>query len=73
MMRRLIALVVFVVLGYFAVTTALVTATMAKDERNRADAIVVLGAAQYNGSPSPVYRARLDHALDQTTDHRHGD
>jgi uncharacterized SAM-binding protein YcdF (DUF218 family) len=64
MMRRLIALVVFVVLGYFAVTTALVTATMAKDERNRADAIVVLGAAQYNGSPSPVYRARLDHALD---------
>jgi uncharacterized SAM-binding protein YcdF (DUF218 family) len=63
-MRRLIALVVFVVLGYFAVTTALVTATMARDERDRADAIVVLGAAQYNGSPSPVYRARLDHALD---------
>jgi uncharacterized SAM-binding protein YcdF (DUF218 family) len=63
-MRRLLVLVVFVVLGYFAVTTALVTATMAKDERDRADANVVLGAAQYNGSPSPVYRARLDHALD---------
>jgi uncharacterized SAM-binding protein YcdF (DUF218 family) len=30
----------------------------------RADAIVVLGAAQYNGRPSPVLRARLDHALD---------
>jgi uncharacterized SAM-binding protein YcdF (DUF218 family) len=29
-----------------------------------ADAIVVLGAAQYNGRPSPVYKARLDHALD---------
>ena len=27
------------------------------------DAIVVLGAAQYNGRPSPVLRARLDHAL----------
>lgn len=27
-----------------------------------ADAIVVLGAAQYDGDPSPVYRARLDHA-----------
>jgi uncharacterized SAM-binding protein YcdF (DUF218 family) len=63
-MRRLLVLVLFVVLGYFAVTTALVTATMAKDERDRADAIVVLGAAQYNGTPSPVYRARLDHALD---------
>jgi uncharacterized SAM-binding protein YcdF (DUF218 family) len=29
-----------------------------------ADAILVLGAAQYNGRPSPVLRARLDHALD---------
>jgi uncharacterized SAM-binding protein YcdF (DUF218 family) len=63
-MRRLIVLVLFVVLGYFAVTTTLVTATMAKDERDRADAIVVLGAAQYNGAPSPVYKARLDHALE---------
>lgn len=29
-----------------------------------ADAIVVLGAAQYNGRPSPVLKARLDHAVD---------
>ena len=29
----------------------------------RVDAIVVLGAAQYNGRPSPVLRARLDHAI----------
>ncbi|MCI0435208.1 MAG: YdcF family protein [Gemmatimonadetes bacterium] len=29
-----------------------------------ADAIIVLGAAQYNGRPSPVLKARLDHALD---------
>jgi uncharacterized SAM-binding protein YcdF (DUF218 family) len=28
-----------------------------------ADAILVLGAAQYNGRPSPVYKARIDHAL----------
>ena len=33
------------------------------DEVFRADAIVVLGAAQYNGVPSPVFKARLDHAL----------
>jgi len=32
------------------------------DERLAADAIVVLGAAQYNGDPSPVFQARLDHA-----------
>jgi uncharacterized SAM-binding protein YcdF (DUF218 family) len=34
-----------------------------QDQRRAADAIVVLGAAQYNGRPSPVLRARLNHAL----------
>jgi uncharacterized SAM-binding protein YcdF (DUF218 family) len=32
------------------------------DERPRVDAIVVLGAAQYNGRPSEIFQARLDHA-----------
>lgn len=32
------------------------------DQRATADSIVVLGAAQYNGRPSPVFAARLDHA-----------
>ena len=35
-----------------------------RDERHQADAIVVLGAAQYDGRPSPVFKARLDHAVD---------
>jgi uncharacterized SAM-binding protein YcdF (DUF218 family) len=35
-----------------------------QDTRHHADAIVVLGAAQYNGRPSPVLAARLDHAID---------
>lgn len=35
-----------------------------RDEARPADAIVVLGAAQYDGRPSPVLRARLDHALE---------
>lgn len=34
-----------------------------RDERRPSGAIVVLGAAQYDGRPSPVYRARLDHAI----------
>lgn len=34
-----------------------------RDERQPADAIVVLGAAQYDGRPSPVLGARLDHAV----------
>ncbi|HEY7403664.1 MAG TPA: YdcF family protein [Candidatus Angelobacter sp.] len=33
-----------------------------KNEARPADAIVVFGAAQYDGRPSPVYKARLDHA-----------
>lgn len=33
-----------------------------RDEVRKADAIVVFGAAEYSGHPSPVYRARLDHA-----------
>ena len=32
------------------------------DEARSADVIVVLGAAEYGGKPSPVYRARLEHA-----------
>lgn len=35
-----------------------------EDQAAPADAIAVLGAAEYDGRPSPVYRARLDHALD---------
>ena len=39
------------------------------DQAHAADAIVILGAAQYNGHPSPVLKARLDHAVDL---YRHG-
>src|SRR5215467_762048 len=35
-----------------------------RDEAHPADVILVLGAAEYRGHPSPVLKARLDHALD---------
>ena len=35
-----------------------------RDERPAADAIVVMGAAQYDGRPSPLFTARLDHAIE---------
>jgi uncharacterized SAM-binding protein YcdF (DUF218 family) len=35
-----------------------------RDEALRADVILVLGAAEYLGKPSPVLKLRLDHALD---------
>lgn len=34
------------------------------DEAREADAIIVMGAAEYRGRPSPVFKARLDHALE---------
>ncbi len=35
-----------------------------QDQAAHSDAIAVFGAAEYDGRPSPVYRARLDHALE---------
>jgi uncharacterized SAM-binding protein YcdF (DUF218 family) len=55
----LLLLAAFVFVSAFIV----VLVTSQVDERRPADAIVVLGAAQYNGRPSPVFQARLDHAL----------
>lgn len=45
-------------------TIGLIVLAGARPVLRPADAILVLGAAQYNGRPSPVLRARLDHALD---------
>lgn len=45
------------------ISAALVWRAASHDSAAPADAIVVLGAAQYRGRPSPVLRARLDHAI----------
>ena len=63
-MRRVLLGLLVLLLAYFAVTTTLVARWMGKDERPRVDAIVVLGAAQYDGRPSAIYEARLTHAVD---------
>ena len=55
------AVFLLLVLGWASVVVA-VALTGAHDQATSADAIAVLGAAQYNGRPSPVFRARLDHA-----------
>jgi uncharacterized SAM-binding protein YcdF (DUF218 family) len=47
--------------GYMAIR---ISAQGDRDERREADAIVVLGAAQFNGTPSDVFEARLQHAVD---------
>lgn len=62
MVRRLVALVVIGVLLYLGGTFAQVYAAAQRDGADAAGAIVVLGAAQYDGRPSPVLQRRLDHA-----------
>jgi hypothetical protein len=58
-------LLVVAVLGvlYVAVTFLQVWRASVADSERPSDAIVVLGAAQYDGRPSPVLQARLDRAL----------
>jgi uncharacterized SAM-binding protein YcdF (DUF218 family) len=58
---------VFLVLAVFLLGGSLVIAIYVqagRDQSRQVDAIVVLGAAQYDGRPSPVLRARLETALD---------
>jgi uncharacterized SAM-binding protein YcdF (DUF218 family) len=59
---RLAALVAAAAVAWLVITAVRVIHTAAREEMHAADAIVVFGAAQYSGHPSPVYRARLDHA-----------
>lgn len=60
--RRAIAALLTLALAWLAAFTWVVAASR-QDRRRPVDAIVVLGAAQYAGRPSPVLAARLQHAL----------
>ena len=62
-MRLGIGALAVVVLGVGA-TTFRIWQQGEQDEQRPADAIVVLGAAQYDGRPSPVFEARLAHAVE---------
>jgi len=49
---------------YLAKLTSEIYRTATVDEARKADVIVIMGAAEYRGRPSPVLRARLDHGLE---------
>jgi len=61
---RLLILALATVAAILIITAVQVVHTASLQEMHPADAIVVFGAAEYSGHPSPVLRARLDHALD---------
>jgi uncharacterized SAM-binding protein YcdF (DUF218 family) len=49
---------------FFGVTGSRIVRAAAEAPTQKADVIVVFGAAEYAGHPSPVYRARLDHGFE---------
>lgn len=61
-MASLLALLACACAEWFLYTA--IRAQAGRDEACSADALVIFGAAEYNGAPSPVFKARLDHALD---------
>ncbi|HUQ49090.1 MAG TPA: YdcF family protein [Terriglobales bacterium] len=52
-----------VILLYIGINYRNIARQAGMDEARPADVIVVFGAAEYAGKPSPIYRARLDHGL----------
>jgi len=66
-MKRAIAglwvLLVILIFGYLFYVAKQIERQSNVDEAQHADVIIVLGAAEYRGRPSPVLRARLNHAL----------
>jgi uncharacterized SAM-binding protein YcdF (DUF218 family) len=59
---RLLGLLVLTLLAVVAASAARVVWAAQSDDRDPTEAIVVLGASQYDGTPSRVFAARLDHA-----------
>jgi uncharacterized SAM-binding protein YcdF (DUF218 family) len=59
-----IALAITALLVAVALLSVRIEQQSQKDEAQSADVILVLGAAEYRGRPSPVLKARLDHALE---------
>src|SRR4029078_4650581 len=64
LIRRILSIMVVTVFVLWIASVSAVVMWSKRDEARPAQAIVVLGAAQYAGRPSPVLRARLDHALE---------
>src|SRR3954468_3495920 len=62
--RRILTVAVVLSFSLWLISAASVLVWSSRAEARPAQDIVVLGAAQYAGKPSPVLRARLDHALE---------
>jgi len=64
LVRRIALVVLIILFAFYLVTLFQVWRAADADDRDRSQAIIVLGAAQYDGRPTDVFKARLDHAAD---------
>ena len=62
-LRRMLGLVLLVALVWTLWVVHRINQVASEDQAQPADAIAVFGAAEYSGRPSPVFHARLDHAV----------
>jgi uncharacterized SAM-binding protein YcdF (DUF218 family) len=62
LVRRVVIVVGLILLAFYLVTLFQVWRAADDDDRTKTQAIIVLGAAQYDGRPTDVFKARLDHA-----------
>ena len=63
LLRKAFLTFVLALFGYLVYVSVQIGDQSTRDEARPADTILVLGAAEYRGRPSPVLKARLDHAL----------
>ncbi len=64
LLRRLLGLFLLVALVWSIYVYQKIAEVASEDDAVPADAIAVFGAAEYSGRPSPIFHARLDHAVD---------
>ena len=62
--RNVLLLLLALILAWVAPLYYRIAEASKQQELRHADVIIVLGAAEYSGHPSPTFKARLDHALD---------
>jgi uncharacterized SAM-binding protein YcdF (DUF218 family) len=60
---RIAPVAAVVLMAWYSVVCVRIARQQWRDESRPADVLVVFGAAEYSGRPSPVFRARLDHAF----------
>ena len=61
--NKVILLLLILTVGYIGKNVFDICSFSTKDQRQKADVAIILGAAAYNGEVSPVFRERINHGI----------